>query len=68
MALEETYENLNSAWLEKKKTLENLEIEIRVSLSPFYRARDSFYEKRIENYFARKIYVHSVAATLLAYL
>lgn len=31
IALEETYEKLNSMWLQKKKTLENLENEIRVS-------------------------------------
>lgn len=32
VALEETYEKLNSIWLQKKKTLENMENEIRVSL------------------------------------
>jgi len=31
VALEETYEKLNSMWLQKKKTLENLENEIQVS-------------------------------------
>lgn len=32
VALEETYEKLNSMWLQKKKAIENLEKEIRVSL------------------------------------
>jgi len=31
VVLEETYEKLNSTWLEKKKTLEKLNNEIRVS-------------------------------------
>jgi len=31
IVLEETYEKINSMWLQKKKTLENLENEIRVS-------------------------------------
>lgn len=33
IVLEETYEKLNSMWLQKKKTLEKLENEIRVIIS-----------------------------------